>query len=169
MCGFGNIVIDRRTFGKRLFISILLFILFNCAAAQEADTVKSVPLVVKSPRTAMLRSAFVPGWGQWYNNQKLKALIVFGGEAALIGNAVYYNQMAVSSTTYGDRKFYQDIRSQFLWWLVAVHLLNILDAYVDAHLFDFDTGPDLSSVDNDRKKYAIAACIPIGKIIDFFE
>jgi hypothetical protein len=162
-------VTDRRIYGKRLFVIILLFILFNTVAAQEADTVKSAPSVVKSPRTAMLRSAFLPGWGQWYNNQKLKALIVFGGEAALIGNAVYYNQMAVSSSTYGDRKFYQDIRSQFLWWLVAVHLLNILDAYVDAHLFDFDTGPDLSSVDYGGRKYGIVACIPLSKIIYFFE
>ena len=63
---------------------------------------------------------------------------------ALLGNAIYYNQQAAKSTTDDELRFYQDTRSRFLWWLMAVHLLNILDAYVDAHLWNFDTGPDLS-------------------------
>ena len=62
----------------------------------------------------------------------------------MIGNAVYYNQLAVKGDTDDERRFYQDVRGRFLWWLMAVHLINVLDAYVDAHLWNFDVGPDLA-------------------------
>ena len=101
-------------------------------------------VVPKSPRGAVLRSALIPGWGQWYNGQKLKALLVLGVELGLAGNSVYFNQLAVQSTTDWEREFYQNNRSQYLWWFLGVYLLNLLDAYVDAHLWDFDAGPDLS-------------------------
>lgn len=128
---------------SRFFLFLLLGT--ACLKAQSTTNTDSVSApVVKSPRGAMLRSAFVPGWGQWYNNQKLKALIVFGCEMTLVGSAVYYNQLAARSTTEYEREFYADNRSRFLWWLLAAHLINILDAYVDAHLWDFDAGPDLS-------------------------
>jgi hypothetical protein len=94
--------------------------------------------------TAVLRSALIPGWGQWTNRQRFKALIVFTGELALAGNAVYLNQMAVRSDREVDRQFYRDNRSRSLWAFFAVYLLNLLDAYVDANLLGFDTGPDLS-------------------------
>jgi len=113
-------------------------------AQEKADSLDVPMLETKSPTVAMIRSALLPGWGQWYNDQKWKALLVFGGEAALVGNAIYYNQRVAESTTDDERRFYRDVRGRFLWWLLAVHLLNVLDAYVDAHLWNFDTGPDLS-------------------------
>ena len=130
---------------KRLFI-ILLFIFFvsGATAQEKSDSTVAKITIEKSPSGAMLRSALVPGWGQLYNDQKLKALLVAAGEMALIGNAIYYNQLAVKSQTENERGFYQDLRGQFLWWLLGLHLLSVLDAYVDAHLWDFDTGPDLS-------------------------
>lgn len=98
----------------------------------------------KSPMGAVIRSALLPGLGQWYNEQRIKALIVFGGEAALVGNIIYYRQKAREAEIEDNRLFYEDVQSRFTWILAAVHLLNMLDAFVDAHLFDFDAGPDLS-------------------------
>lgn len=133
------------TRGWILLFGILFVTIVPDAWAQEnSDSVHVTTIVEKSPRGAMLRAALMPGWGQLYNDQKLKALLVFGGEMALVGNAIYYNQIAHKSQTVDERRFYQDMRGQFLWWLFAIHLLNILDAYVDAHLWNFDTGPDLS-------------------------
>lgn len=127
-----------------LFI-ILIFSLSSSIRAQaENDTIQVVGSKVKSPTGAVIRSALLPGLGQWYNDQKLKALIVLGGELALAGNAIYYNQMALKSSTYDEREFYRDLRGRFIWWFAGIYLLNLLDAYVDAYLWDFDTGPDLS-------------------------
>jgi len=54
------------------------------------------------------------------------------------------NKVAGRSEAEDEMEFYEDLSSQYIWWLFGVHLLSILDAYVDAHLWNFDTGPDLS-------------------------
>ncbi|MCK5085951.1 MAG: hypothetical protein KAQ90_00450, partial [Melioribacteraceae bacterium] len=36
------------------------------------------------------------------------------------------------------RNFYQDQRDEWAVWFLLTYLLNLVDAYVDAHLFDFD-------------------------------
>ncbi len=86
----------------------------------------------------------MPGLGQWYNGQKLKALLVFGGSLGLVGNGIYYNNMAIGSSEDDERDFYLGLRSRAFWLLGLLYLLNLLDAYVDAELFDFDAGTDLS-------------------------
>lgn len=118
--------------------------LLQAKAWTAVDTTGTQSSARKSPAGAVLRSFAFPGWGQWYNEQKLKAVVVFAGEAALAGNIVYYHQKMVKSTEPGEEAFYRDYRSQFIWYLVGAHLLSMLDAYVDANLWDFDTGPDLS-------------------------
>jgi hypothetical protein len=114
--------------------------------AQEAepDTSHGRSARVVTPRGALVRSALLPGWGQWYNEQKWKAALVIGLELGLASAAVYYNQLAMQSTNTLDMTWYKDIRSRIIWWGVAVYLLNLIDAYVDANLWDFDTGPDLT-------------------------
>jgi len=92
----------------------------------------------------MLRSAVFPGWGQWYNNQKVKAGIAFAGEFGLIANAVALNQKVVASATEDERDFYESNRSLSVWLAVGVYFLVMMDAYVDAHLSDFDISTDLS-------------------------
>jgi len=104
----------------------------------------STKTVIKSPNGAMLRSLFVPGWGQLYNGKWFKAILVCGVEVGLISNAVYQNQMAVQSTGKLEREWYQDNRNLSVWWLLATVLLSMADAYVDAHLYNFDESLDLS-------------------------
>lgn len=127
--------------------TLYFLLILGCAAflfAQTPDSL-STPVKMKIPRNAMIYSALCPGLGQWYNEQKIKSVIVFGGEAALIGNAVYYNQQLVKSHVERDINFYDNLRGQFIWYSAFFYLINILDAYVDAHLFTFDVGPDLSN------------------------
>jgi len=92
----------------------------------------------------MLRSLFVPGWGQLYNGKWFKAIIVAGTETGLVVNAIVQNQLAVAAENELDREFYRNNRSLSIWWLAAVILLSMGDAYVDAHLYKFDESPDLS-------------------------
>ena len=127
------------------FLFILNFVSGARTLCQiREDTTKTSTPPGKSSTGAVLRSAAVPGWGQWYNGQKLKAVLVLGGSLGLIGNAIYNNQLAVKSSTYDEREFYRSNRSRAVWLFVVVYLLNLLDAYVDAQLWNFDTGPDLS-------------------------
>lgn len=130
-----------------LYAVIFLSLIGVCGfskAQTDADSLNNEEKVEKSPTVAILRSALIPGLGQLYNRQIFKAILVFGGEAALVGNAIYYNQLQVRSSTEDEWEFYRNVKSRFLWWLFAVHLLNVIDAYVDASLFEFDTSPDLS-------------------------
>ena len=92
----------------------------------------------------MLRSAILPGWGQWTNHKPLKTAIVVVGEGLLIWRAVDLNQGARSTQEADLRESYENARSDAIWGAAALYLLNLMDAYIDAHLFDFDTGPDLS-------------------------
>jgi hypothetical protein len=104
----------------------------------------SVRTVVRSPRGAMLRSLLVPGWGQFYNGKWFKGILAAGGETGLIANAIIQNQYATRATTKLEKEFYQDNRRLVLWWLGAVLLYSIADAYVDAQLDSFDESPKLS-------------------------
>lgn len=109
------------------------------------DFEKQQQIVVKrNPRGAMLRSIFVPGWGQFYNEKKFKAVVISGTEVALVINAFVQNQLAINAVTTLDKEFYINNRNMSYWWLVGVVLYSAIDAYVDAHLFNFDESPDLS-------------------------
>jgi len=99
----------------------------------------------KSPTGAMFRSLAIPGWGQFYNEQYVKSALVFAGETTLIALSFYYNSQAGSRESGSvDEAYYKDRRNLMYWLLGAVVLLSMLDAYIDAHLYDFDAGPDLS-------------------------
>lgn len=107
-----------------------------------ADTLRQK---MRDPTGAMLRSMIVPGWGQWYNGKRFKAFLVFGAEAGLIANTIYQNQKVQSSSTELEREFYLENRRLSNWWLAGVILYSMIDAYVDAHLSDFDESPDLGA------------------------
>jgi hypothetical protein len=107
--------------------------------SQDSGKAKS-----KSPRGAMLRSLIIPGWGQFYNGKWFKGILVGGAELGLITNAVILNQYAARSTTLMEREFYQNNRNLSFWWLGAVILYSIGDAFVDAHLYKFDEAPNLT-------------------------
>lgn len=116
----------------------------------------------KSPWVAVGLSAAVPGLGQIYNKSYWKAPIIWG----LGGYWVYewihlngnyrdfrdqYTGSVTPSVPGGNaqflllRDFYRDERDKFAWYLGALYLLNLVDAYVGASLYDFDVGPELSA------------------------
>lgn len=115
-----------------------------------ADTTNSSePFVMhKSPWGAVLRSAIVPGWGQIYNESYWKAPVVWGVMGWFVyvwvdNNKLYDDNKNLFIQTGIDiykrrRDFYRDQRDQFAIYLVLTYFLNLVDAYVDAHLFDFN-------------------------------
>ncbi|MBD3289834.1 hypothetical protein GF337_13595 [candidate division KSB1 bacterium] len=117
----------------------------NVAVSEEnQNNVDSTEVKKKSPQTAMICALIFPGLGQLYNGKKLKALILGGAEIGLLINSIYLNQMYKQSTSEAEREFYIQNRNLSTWYLVGVVLYNILDAFVDAHMYNFDESKDLS-------------------------
>jgi len=131
---------------------------------------KTDSIVLKhSPTKATLLSVVVPGAGQFYNKKYWKIPVIYAGIAAA-GYFVHFNDVryqdykkAYAIRVDGDdntvdqyvdiynddnlktlKDFYR--RNRDLSYIVGglIYILNILDADVDAHLFYFDVGDDLS-------------------------
>jgi TM2 domain-containing membrane protein YozV len=95
---------------------------------------------MKSPWGAAIRSAMLPGWGQFYNDQYIKSVIVFGIVADFVRKAI------VSNIRYMDsgKKGYLERRSVNIWYAGLAYTLNMVDAFVDAYLYNFDQIMDFS-------------------------
>lgn len=125
-----------------------------------------------APSRVALMSAVVPGLGQIYNKKYWKLPIVYGGGGALIYWFSYsrtkflayrdaYNQypgpytgnalksgVDISQFDQQTMRFYRDdYRRQTelsILLMITLYSLNIVDAYVDAHLKGFDADNNLS-------------------------
>ncbi len=135
----------------------------------NADTVNVETVKEHSPTKALLLSAVLPGAGQVYNRQAWKVPIIY----AAIGGVAYftytnYKQMKLHKDEYlyrvshddtplnpelADRptsniyNLYEAYDKTFQLSViisVAVYSINILDAYVFGHLFDFQISDDLT-------------------------
>ncbi len=133
------------------------------------DTIHVKPFKMHSPTKATLFSVVVPGLGQAYNKKYWKMPIIYAG----IGTSMYFavsnhNSFKKFKTAYGIRidddantidefdgllteegiqanmDFHQ--RNRDLSYIVAglFYVLNIVDAAVDAHLFNFPKNDNLS-------------------------
>jgi len=135
-------------FKKILLINLIL--IFSSIYSQELDTVK---IETKSPWSAVAQSAILPGLGQIYNHSYWKAPIIWG----LLGWFGYnwwqndknykdyqklYNETVVSGNENflykRIREFYRDQRDLFAIYIGLTYFLNMVDAYVDAHLYNFE-------------------------------
>lgn len=109
----------------------------------------------KSPTLAMALSAVVPGAGQVYNGSFWKVPIIWGVGGWFVYEWLqldksyrdYLHKYQASITTQlpngnpyylSSREFYRDERDGFAWYFGILYALNILDAYVDASLYDFN-------------------------------
>jgi len=117
--------------------------------AGAADSTEVAPhRKAKSPTGAMIRSMLVPGWGQVYNGKYLKALVYAGTQLSFLYGAHVQNNRYHHYRDIGynvDADFYQSDRNRLLWWLFGITLVSMGDAFVDAHLSQFDVSDDLSA------------------------
>ncbi|MCG8373199.1 MAG: DUF5683 domain-containing protein [Balneolales bacterium] len=125
------------------------------------------------PNMVMRRSLIVPGWGQVINKQAWKIPIIYGLLGGLTFysayltilyhdyRAAYYNLNnpggdfrfgATPASLAGlssrelrsQRDFYRNRRDLVYVGVALAHILNVVDAYVYAHLRSFDVSDDLS-------------------------
>lgn len=106
----------------------------------------------RSPAGALWRSFAVPGWGQIYNGRYVKAGAIIAAEGATLYKAVdnylisrKYLREAREATDLKIKhlKFARHddyiVETEFWGWLfVGALTYSMMDAYVDAHLADWD-------------------------------
>lgn len=145
---------------------------------RPSDTNKNQTKFVmkKSPLTAVLLSAALPGAGQFYNESYWKIPVVAGIGGYLVYEIIqsnknyrnYADQYAVTVTPanpQGDarllslREFYRDERDRFYIYGALLYLVQLADAYVDAELYDFDV--------SDKMKFTIGGNNIFGMRVNF--
>ncbi len=115
----------------------------------------------KSPTLAVVLSAVVPGAGQFYNESYWKIPIVLG-IGGYLGYEIYrnndryndyidlYEQSQTPENPNGNLVFketrdnFRDKRDEFIIYFAIFYLMNMIDAYVDAQLYDFDVSESVN-------------------------
>jgi hypothetical protein len=133
--------------------------LFAAEAGADSSVVRLPNERKVKPFFVMARSAVVPGWGQVYNRQPLKAIVVVAGEGFLVSRIVHelhaqndaidriaaaYPDTPEYDAAVADELTHRNKKIDWIWWTAAAHLVQMADAYVDAHFINFDAefGPD---------------------------
>lgn len=133
-----------RCLRKAVIICVVLFLAGVSQTVYAQESEKSEDKELPKPGKVLLRSAIIPGWGQFANKKYLKAFGFFGVHAYFTYR-FFEEQEQVKLTDDPELKEnleYQ--RNTWAWRYLAAYLLNLTDAYVDAHLAGFpeDTGDD---------------------------
>ncbi len=126
----------------------LLLVLFAerpaCATETEADSTRTVPsglsteaATLPSAHGALLRSAVLPGWGQFYNGRPVKGLIFGAASATALTSVVVEHRRIRSAPTPEEHQDRTARRNSRLLYFALSVALAAIDAYVDAHLADF--------------------------------
>ena len=120
--------------------SLLLILLAGqpaCATQVEADSTRTAQSPLPSAHGALLRSAVLPGWGQFYNGRPVKGLF-FGAASATALTVVAIEHRRIRSAPTPEEHQDRTARrnGRLLYFALSVALAAI-DAYVDAHLADF--------------------------------
>ena len=141
---------------KKIFIAFFVGFSFTTSAQEYGE---------KIPKRAALYSAILPGSGQVYTKKYWKVPVIYGG---LITSAYYINEsndlFQLYKSTYLNRldgnftdnlnysdsdlrtltEHYRRNREVSALLFTLTYILNIVDASVNAHLFDYDVSEDLS-------------------------
>ena len=119
-----------------------------------ADTLQEEAREVKSANRALMYALILPGLGQVYNEKYWKVPIVLAALGG-VGYAIVFNtreyetatiNYILEETELNERKLEYRKRNMELSYIaaIAVYGLQILDAYVDAHLHSWDVNDNLS-------------------------
>jgi hypothetical protein len=136
------------------------------ASFTQIDTIASVAELEHSPRKATIYSATLPGLGQIYNKKYWKLPIVYIGiggfsyfiadfnkefknfKTALINreNGIEDEFLGVysDSALENEMERWRQYRDMCVIGVAVFYVLQIIDANVDAHLFSFDIGDEMS-------------------------
>jgi hypothetical protein len=140
------------------------------AEKNATKPVATTATMTKSPIEALSKSV-IPGWGQLYVESYWKAPIFFAGAAFCVGGAIVQgSQLQRTEAQYAaldsvqrifrmglyvrQREFFRDTRDAFIIASVAVWALAAIDAFVGAHLYDFDVSDEIPKAEQKSSSYA---------------
>ena len=155
---------------KLLITLLIFFFLFNSRAFSQSQPADSTEY--HSAKKATIMSACLPGLGQAYNKKYWKIPVIYAGFGVLTYFMVQngteyrnfreaYNIVATGDTANYDNSYVvrydgnltslQEGRNYYrhnleLTYILSglLYILNIIDASVDANLYNFDVSDDLS-------------------------
>lgn len=147
----------------QIFLFASFFSIINELKAQD------ISKQIQSPKKAALLSLTLPGLGQVYNKKYWKVPIIYAG---LITSAYYITENHQQYEQYKDayliridnnpnttdnyvgqyssndlvvlKDFYRRNREISILCFIGTYILNVVDASVDAHLFDYDISDNIS-------------------------
>jgi len=146
----------------------LLMISCSSFAANPATNDSLTRLAQHRANRAALFSAIVPGSGQFYNQKYWKIPLIYGGFGALIysigWNNKYFKEYKkaygyridnnpatidefpslTNEDLSGRKDYFRRNRDLCIILSGTLYVLNIIDAYVDSQLRDFDVSDDLT-------------------------
>lgn len=154
-------------------IKIIVVLVFSCTISNKVSYSQNISKTniekEHSPHKATIYSALIPGLGQIYNKQYWKVPVLYAGIVTIVyfvnfNGDKYYSykdeyvarinadssKLNPSYILYSDNsilqlKNYYQRNLEFTWIMAGVvYLLNIIDASVYAHLFNFDVNENLS-------------------------
>lgn len=139
-------------------ISCLLVVVLAVPSGAQNAAGDEVADVRPGGAQALLASATYPGLGQLLNGTEVKAAVVSAAGAFLGARLLLEDRWTRHSLRRyretGDPDFFDeysehfDRRQTLMWWAIVAALYGLVDAYVDAHLADFDEplSPSLEGV-----------------------
>ncbi len=107
------------------------------AYATEVETDSTRTDTLPSAHGALLRSAVLPGWGQYYNGRPVKGLFLGAASATALTAVVVEHRRIRSAPTPEEHQDRTARRNSRLLCFAFSVALAAIDAYVDAHLADF--------------------------------
>lgn len=144
----------------------LLMITLSVFSQRSVNENKGEDKPFHSPKKATLLSTFIPGAGQVYNKKYWKVPLIYGGGATFIyfigvNNRYYkkYSKLYEQKIDGTIDELYANINEESLrrerdnWrrnrdlnyiGIGFLYFLQIIDANVDAHLFEYDISDDLT-------------------------
>lgn len=138
---------------KRIII-IITFLIFSVGLIKADDilSLKDEYYSGKNPKKAATLSLFIPGGGQYYNESYIKSAFWATTEVFFIGLTYYHysrvvywqdkRSEAVDESTWnncnGHVKDQLEKRNNGYWWLGGTIILSVMDAFVDATLYNYD-------------------------------
>ena len=153
-------------------LSILfILVIASCAAIGKADSAKPM---TKNPTTAVIYSLCLPGLGQAYTENFWKVPL-FTGTAIVTGWLFFRNNADFNNTSdlydqarasgasaettallLRQREAFRDNRDLSGVIFLLAYGLAAVDAYVGAHLYDFDVSDDVSMGIGPKRTHLLA-------------
>jgi TolB-like protein len=130
--------------------ALMLYTAKTQLPAADLVALSSEAVVLRSTTGAIYRSLLLPGWGQFYNRQPIKASVFVGAEVASIAAAAYFHSVGAKkekryNNLGGGADFERVInkaedayqrRNTLIYIAIGIHALNLIDAVLSAKSFD---------------------------------